>query len=195
VRIGSGNDKHISPPPGATESRIFSSVTITPERELGEQGLGEALDRLERRLINPAEGNLLVSLGDALTWLYALEDYHAYSMGGWKKFGSFRDGSAEGQTLGGLVYARNLMTHGLTEVSRLIAIPGTPVRRVVPGRRGGSVTTPKSIVYYAWKALADLPAPRLPEKHGRDTNYVQHVANRALLPPLRAAQLFLTGLA
>jgi len=55
--------------------------SATPERDLGEAGLNDALERLRQRIEDPAAGNPIVSLAETLEWCYTLEEHHVKRLG------------------------------------------------------------------------------------------------------------------
>jgi hypothetical protein len=162
------------------------------EREFGKAGLAEAMDRLRDRLNDPSSGDPIISLAEALHWCYALQELQIDLMGR-PAFQRLRDGSLDGKIHAGLMYARKLSTHDLVETAQLVSLPAPMVRRGFTGRRGGGVIHTASAPYsrFHWKPLAGLPVPSQPS--GR-SKYEAHVAGQPVLPPMEAAEQFLTRL-
>jgi hypothetical protein len=159
------------------------------ERELGEQGLREALRRLRSRLAKPDGPTPHISLGEVLAWCYSLEEYHKNRV---PNYYATRDNSTDGRTLGALVYARGLFAHSLIATAELV-LPPSYTRRILPGDRGGSVTYADPIVSSdVWKPLP--PAPPHVNPYGRDGFYRLHVEGKPILDPLNTARRFLTAL-
>jgi hypothetical protein len=77
------------------------------ERELGETGLREAIERLRDRLTPEPTDDPLIPLAEALTWCYSLDEYHR---GRLTNYFALRDGTLGGDTLAGLIYARGFLT-------------------------------------------------------------------------------------
>jgi hypothetical protein len=165
---------------------------VTAERELGELGLREAIDRLQGRISDPSLGEPIVSLAEVLEWIYTLEEFHK------KRIPAYyydRLQSVDGQTEAALVYARGLFTHSLQAAAHLVSRPTRMIRIGGGGRRGGGVTIGSgggSAI--EWKAFHDLPLPGKPESHGRDLLYTQHVELRTLLQPLQSAITFILAI-
>jgi hypothetical protein len=157
--------------------------------ELGELGLAEAFDRLRGRVGTQADpGSVLVSLGETLEWLYALEELHKGAT-----FYAARIGDPAGETEGGLIYARGLLTHGLASLAALVTFPWPTVFGM--GSGGGSrIISPPSATEYRWKSFVDLPPPRKDDKHHRDRMYQDRVQGQPVLPPLATAKAYLEGL-
>ncbi|HEV3310464.1 MAG TPA: hypothetical protein VG815_08095 [Chloroflexota bacterium] len=92
-----------------------------------------------------------------------------------------RDSSADGRTVGALVFARNLVSHELL----------MPVE-VRPNTYGGSFRYGKSTyagVSWRWKRRAQLGNPTDP-RYGRDEFYDTFVADHDVDDPLEAAERF-----
>lgn len=158
--------------------------------------MAEALQRLKERhdaiKLGSPVGDPLVSLAEVLTWLYALEEHHRKADA---NFYDARNKSAGGMTEAGLIYARNLITHQLADVARLVAHPGNLLmaQRRMRGRRHGSVSIMPPVREYRWHPLGDLPPPDEPETYGRDAMYEAYVADREMIQPLEDALTFMTG--
>jgi hypothetical protein len=163
------------------------------ERELGEAGLAEAYQRLSERVSNPTEVGPLLSLAETLEWCYSLECHFRQQMGDPAYFLA-RDRDPDGQTLGGLMYARGLFTHGLIAIAHLVHLPPAATMRSLPGNRGGGVMYSAALVSsYLWKAFDELPPPGKCEPNKRDIFYELHVGKRAVMEPVAAAKRFLLG--
>jgi hypothetical protein len=127
---------------------------------------------------------------DAMHQLYALEESHRVKLGENAYF-AVRDASAEGRTVGGMIYARGLITHrAATTVAVIGGRPFTVGRSMIGGRdqiegKGVSVI---------WRMLAELPLPGRPERHSRDTMYDDRVAGRDVLDTFGDVDIFLASL-
>ncbi|MDP9227239.1 MAG: hypothetical protein M3P18_26000 [Actinomycetota bacterium] len=166
-------------------------------RELGEYGLEEALGRLRERVsarANPTA--VLVSLGEALGWLYALEEFHTGRDS--HAFYAGRAGDPGGETEAGLIYARGLFTHGLNPSGELSlrSWAETPFTQLRRASSGGQIVLIRPMILpdYLWKPLAELPPPGEAERHGRDRFYETHVQGYPLLQPLEIAARWITTL-
>jgi hypothetical protein len=162
-------------------------------REYGELGLRLALSRLVQAIDEADSRHVLVAVAEVLFWLRLLEDHHSQSA---DDYYDVRDGSPEGQTLAGLMYARNLTTHSLAAIAELIApLLWSPVVQG-GGRRGPKIIGPLPLPEeFLWRSLADLPPPDRPEgMHRRDLKYKHFVQGRAVLAPLQEAAGFLLAL-
>jgi len=162
----------------------------SPEQDIGERGLREALQRLRDHLDSP--GDPLVPFAEALAWAYALEEWHRQRLGGSTYF-ACRNASADGQVTAGVMYARGLTTHRLAIVGSLVTFPSRSFRMGGGGRRGGGVTIISGGgSVWQWRRFNELPSPSKPEQHNRDVSYQHHVQNQPLLVPLQAAERFLS---
>jgi hypothetical protein len=148
--------------------------------------LREAIDRTRARLGDGTLGDPVASLEDALSALYEIEEYFVDVLGR-DGYYTIRDSSLDGLALGGLMYARGLITHGQAETAHLVS---RAVTRAVP-RRGGMIYPGPQRV---WKPLSELPLPGIAEKYGRDAYYEQYVEGRDLLAPIESSLAFLATL-
>jgi hypothetical protein len=151
---------------------------MNPERQLGEQGLSEAMDRLRQRLNGP--GWYRGPFTEALWWITALKDIDDRG----QRLIDYE--CIEGQTLKALGWARNYPTHELLTV--LMTIGGT-LPAMLP-----MVLAPGIAV---WKGEADLPPSDREGREGRDPRrdvYESLVARRGVLQPLDLAQGYLVNL-
>jgi hypothetical protein len=153
------------------------------ERQRAEQGLREALDRLDNRISDSNLGDPWIPFAEALNWLYSLEEWHKEEL---KAVGVDyyvrRDSDPDGRIVAGVVYARGLVAHQLTLVSMLVVgVFPTFFPSVFPGGEE-----------WRWRRFLDLPPPSKKENHQRDQRYVDYVEDEPLLTILRAAERFLT---
>jgi hypothetical protein len=155
------------------------------KHQRAEVRLREAIDRMAARLGDETLGDPVASLEDALSALYQMEEYFAGTLA--PTYYTTRDSSWDGRTLGGLMYARGLVTHDQAETAHLVT------RAIVHQALRRSRLYPP-VAQYQWKQLAELPPPDWPEKHGRDAYYEQQVQGRELLPPIEASLAFLATL-
>jgi hypothetical protein len=162
---------------------------VNDQRDLGEAGLAEALDRLRQRLADRIR-NPIISLGEALEWCYALECYHVDRLG-WSAFEGQRRGRADGEMQAALSWARGLFTHHLVATASLVDVL-TPSTWRGPGDcSGGRVRLAGGLVSdVRWKQRSALPTGKS-ETHGRDSLYDKHVASQPVMAPLNAAADFL----
>lgn len=181
-------------------------AAVSAERTLGEQGLHEALDRLQARMDNPVLGDPRIAVAEVLEWSYALQEYHVDQLRlayrgddkkAWAYFDAQRNGNDDGETHAALVWFRGQSTHALVSGAGLIPAPGPPARPVVHDRDGhlsSSATQPSALVnQWRWKRLSELEERTDRFKLGREKLYEKHVAGRAVIPPLKAAENFLTS--
>jgi hypothetical protein len=166
------------------------SGTDADRRQLAEGGLREAHSRLSARLSGQDSGDPVISLGEFLTWLYALRDHHR----GKRKLTpqtKARSASPDEQTFYALVFARNQIQHDLERTGELVErlIPAGPTQAV----RGQSrLAGMMPLSEYRWKTRANLaPTIRNPELKPL---YDAHVAGKPILEPIDVAMTFLVGL-
>jgi hypothetical protein len=125
--------------------------TDADRRQLAEEGLREAHSRLNARLSGQESGDPLISLGEFLSWLFALRDHHRgkHKLISQKKAWS---ASVDEQTFYALVFARNQIQHDLERTGELVEtlIPAGPIQAVhsqsrvvgmVPAPRRGGYTS------------------------------------------------------
>jgi hypothetical protein len=169
---------------------------------LGLEGLRSAIERLHRAneqiLSGSGAAPSAIALGEALFWIAALDDDFKTSAGPGVYFKA-RSEDHRGRTVGGLVYARNMLGHGLgtTAGMQFEVHPPTIVQEGstvtvkwarLPGREyssenHGTVFSTQLL----WVALGDLPeAPEDP--HGRHEWYAKNVAGAPLSSPLEVAR-------
>jgi hypothetical protein len=155
------------------------------ERQRAEQGLREALDRLDSRINDQATGDPLISLAEALNWAYSLEDWHRKKLkaAGIGDYRIRRDNGPDGGVTAGVIYARNLVAHQLTEVGALVDVYTGDLYH--------------SDIYqgaWRWRPFSQLPKPEPghEEKQGRDQKYIDHVQEEPLLDRMRDVERFLT---
>jgi len=129
-------------------------------RSLGERGLEAAIARVDAK--DADAESIAVSLVEALWWIAALDDRHeeAYTPGHvpGHYFDHLRVGD-QGDTVAGLVWARNIVGHELVNATTLFDVvltwDGEPLTW------GGERLTWGEP---SWHQRADLPNPRRPEK-------------------------------
>lgn len=151
-------------------------MPVTPERELGERGLSEAMDRLGDRLGN--SGWYLGPFTEVMFWITALKDVHGNAVD---------YTSPDGERLKALGWARNYAAHDLLTLAYTDRTSSGILGESILGR--GLLGSGPRVV---WVRDAVLP-PRTDER-GRRTLYQAHVADRGVLEPLQAAQAYLKGL-
>jgi hypothetical protein len=117
------------------------------------------------------EGGALVAvaLSEALYWI-AWSDY--YGLKHVNDYSQKRDSSPGGRTVGGLGYARNFEAHELISTTD-DAWPEIPLR---------------------WTTFLNLPAPKRPERRGRDQMYDEKVAEQPLSQPIAYARAWLEAI-
>lgn len=74
------------------------------KHNLAEVRLQEAMERMRSRRSDETQGNPVVSLGDALSALYELEEHFRATLGA--AYFTRRDASPDGRALAGLMYVR-----------------------------------------------------------------------------------------
>jgi hypothetical protein len=179
---------------------------MSDERILGEQALHGALERLQARIDDPALGDPRISVAEVLEWSYALQEYHvdqlkrAYrgdNKKAWAYFDAQRTGNDNGETHAALAWFRGQSTHALVSGAGLIPVTGPPVRRALhdqSGRLLSSVMYSSGLVnQWRWKRLDELAEQTDRFNLGREKLYEKQVSGRAVMPPLRAAENFLTS--
>jgi hypothetical protein len=119
----------------------------------------------------------LISLGECLMWLAALDESHRDSSDD-RRYRGAGDSRPQAQQVGGAIYARNLIQHQLADVGRL-----TDSYQDTYSNTFGS---------YTWRPLTELPRPGRPEKQLRDQHYVDHLEGRSALDTMRDMIAFLT---
>lgn len=152
------------------------------ERQHAEQGLREALDRLDSRINEPALGDPLIPFAEALNWLYSLEEWHKKNLKavGVADYYVRRDNNPDGKVAAGVIYARGLVAHQLAVVGKLVSVwPDT----------WPSAWPPEE---WRWRPFLQLPQPGVKEKWGRDRKYEDYVENEPVLKIMRTAERFLT---
>jgi hypothetical protein len=151
------------------------------DRDFAETGLREAIDRLRQRLqdypTDPSK-DPLISLGEALEWLYALHNHHVSQ--GTSQLQQAT--STDAETERGLVYARGKLVHALLDVAFLVTDPGTLVMRA-----NRSIIRPPTHEF-RWASI------RARGGDPGEAEYGQHVEGQPLYPPMETAARFITGL-
>lgn len=150
------------------------------ERQRAEQGLREALARLDKRLDDPTTGDPLIPFAEALNWAYSLEEWHKLKL---KALGinyyTIRDSDPDGAITAGVIYARGLVAHQLASVGSL----ADGDRYYDDYGAYGS---------WVWRPFLDLPPPGKKEDHKRDDKYEKHVQHKWVPRIMRAVERFLT---
>jgi hypothetical protein len=151
-------------------------------RSIANEGWRLARDRLNAAIgSGPGGGALLnpnIPLGETLYWLSVIEDDEERP--GSKSYIARRASSTDGQTVAGLIFVRNLVTHELLmPVELRVGGYGSAAWGSVPYGGGTS---------WRWKTRAELGSPT--DKYGRDTQYDVHVAGKELHIPIEAAARF-----
>jgi hypothetical protein len=146
-----------------------------------EQGLREASSRLRDRITGADSGDPLITLGEALNWAYALEEWHRKRMDKKQKdtYYMARDKDPDGQIVAGVMYARNMVVHQLANVSILVDVY--------------TDTYTDTYGEWRWRLYHRLPKPdpKHPEKYGRDKKYKNYVAKQPLLTVMDSVERFL----
>lgn len=148
-----------------------------PDRETGERGLSEALERLRMRL---SEGGWYTGpFVESLVWVTALKELH-------KNRVDYQ--SQDGKLLKAIGWARNYPPHQLI----------VPVRRDLT--RSGLVGVALVGTFlvggggrFAWVDESELPRQKI-ENDGRRQLYEDHLAGRDPLSPLEEAERYLRTL-
>jgi len=176
-------------------------VALGSGPDLGIGGLAAAIERLQEanRAIASGGGEAPIAraLGEALFWIAALDDHFRENRCA-DVYWPMRAADERGRTTGGLIYARNMLGHGLHIAGAIRFETHAPTVE----QKGGDVTVrfPRlpDREYHApnygtflsiqmlWADLAELPTPSGPQ-HGRDEWYRDRVAARPLSQPLRVA--------
>jgi hypothetical protein len=141
---------------------------------------------------------IATALGEGLFWIAALDDFFTRRYGA-RGYRLLRASDTRGRTAGGLIFARNLLGHGLhisgaihlkAHAPTVVVEPGKLTLRWarLPGIDYGSPD--RGTVFSAqmlWADAADLPKSRGPT-HGRDRWYEQLVARRPLSQPMTTTE-------
>jgi hypothetical protein len=106
---------------GAVDSR---TADIEPERRLGEDGLAEALDRLDERALDRETYEHLIPFAEALSWVYALHEWHKHSMHGQPFFDQMR-ATDDGKTVLAIAWVRARVQHYLDDVTKILTTGGS----------------------------------------------------------------------
>ena len=160
-------------------------MVSSSEQRRAEEGLHQALDRLEERIGDATLGDPLVPLGEALNWLYSLEEWHRRQLDsvGVPDYYARRSRDPDGRVAAGVIYARGLVAHQLADVSALVVgVYPSVFPSVFPGGQ-----------QWRWRPFSELPAPGKKELHGRDDRYKQHVQQQPVMTTMRAAERFFTS--
>jgi hypothetical protein len=168
---------------------------------LGMGGLANAIERLHEANANLLRGGggepIARALGEALFWIAALDHFFAEQQG-YQAYWASRASDARGRTVGGLIFARNVLGHGLhiAGAIRFTAHPPTVVKdgdnltiqwARLPGREYGSPDRGTVLsIQMAWADLEQLPTPSGPQ-WDRDVWYRDLVAAQPLSGPLKTA--------
>ena len=146
------------------------------------EGWRDARRRLSVAMTPTSSSNPNIPLAEALYWLAAIEDdAQGKTPTESDSYFATRDASTNGKTVGGLIFARNLVTHEL-----LIPIKPEPVGAYGAAPYG---TAPYGGgTQWRWKSRIELGSPI--DKHGCDISYDDHVAGRGVGAPLQAAEDF-----
>ncbi len=166
--------------------------------ELGVTALAAAIDRIHSANANLLRGGgaapTAAALGEGLFWIAALDDFFvsAQPPGVYRRS---RASDTRGQTVGGLIYARNGLGHGLhiAAAVRTVVHSPTVVKRDgqvtvqwarLPGREYGAPNRGTVLsMQFVWAEPDVLPvAPG--RQHGRDLWYRDRVSGRPLTQPL-----------
>jgi len=171
-------------------SALMELVVNMESRQLGEQGLEDAMVRLDLQLKSGTHYE--VPFSECLFWIYALHEWHkaiVNKAAGRDKtaFWKMNEQSEEGKTLLALVFTRSeFVGHRLLSVSHpdrsRSSILGADFLGSGPGQP-------------VWTAEANLKSNR----EGDDADprrqlYKQLVANQPILKPLEVVQKYLTDL-
>lgn len=139
------------------------------------------MDRLQQRLQDhpPDTTGPLISLAEALEWLYALHHHHV----GRGTPEIEQAASADGETCLGLVYARGKLVKALLDVAQLVTLPGTVITN-----RPGSKTIRPPVRELRWAPVRGRGGDRGEEE------YKRRVEGQPVYTPLEAAARFLARL-
>ena len=176
-----------------------SDAALTGGPELGIGALEAAIARLReansRVITGGGAGPVAYALGEAMFWVAALDNHFKGSV---PDYWDTRASEEKGRTVGGVIYARNALGHGLFVAGavRFQAHPPTLVRggdkvtlrwARLPGRDYGSPDRGTAFsAQLIWVDLANLP-PVSGTQHERDQWYSDHVAGRPVSHPLNDA--------
>lgn len=169
--------------------------------ELGLSGLEAAIARIHEANRNLLTGGgqapIARALSEALFWTAALDDFFATDQGA-EKYWTARAGDADGRTAAGLIFARNMLSHGLHVAGaiQLLVHPPTLMREGdtvtlrwarLPGRDYGSGDRGTVLSFQlTWVNISQLPSPTSPQ-YGRDEWYRDLIAGRPLTHPFDSA--------
>jgi hypothetical protein len=157
---------------------------------VSERGFVDAVAEL-RKWIMSGDYRQPTAFRYALGSLYELESMHRIRLTDSRYFAE-RAADADGQVVGGMIYARGLAVHKDSDVADLIGRRPFTVGR---SALGGGDTLRGPGVALVWIAFTALPSPDNPEKHGRDAMYQQHVEGRDVLDTISDAERFFVRVA
>jgi hypothetical protein len=120
-----------------------------------------------------------VSLGEVLTWLYALREHHKPKLAT-----DFRAASPGERTFHGLIFARNQVQHDLVSVAGLVKVSSlSPIRATSKPGIVGPVTDMR------WKPRRKLKRTKRDKRLKR--MYDRHVRGKPVIDPIDVAVTFI----
>jgi hypothetical protein len=161
--------------------------------------LDATLARLESAVQQRDEDQEWTSCRLALELLHQLDEAAKNAATSFTVYWQNRAATADGETLGALVWFRDAVHHQLASMKDgfwrsavvRVAQDGKWVEaKVSIARDGAWVPAQVSTSYFGWPDRASIPPTSQPA-HGRDVWYDQHVASRPVMDPLRRAAQFL----
>ena len=183
------------------EARGEGRQCLPDGRDMGMRGLTEATQRMRdamsETLIGRGAAPVAIALGEALFWLAAVDDYFKNLCGETTYFQQ-RAADEGGRTTGGLVFARNMLGHGLNTASAIrFDLPAPTLIQEggdltvrwarLPGKDYGAPNRGTAMsIRFVWARLDELPKPTGPQ-HDRDAWYAELIAGKALSAPLDVA--------
>jgi hypothetical protein len=157
---------------------------MLPGTSPSERGFNDAIARL-KDWIATGDYQEPTQFLEVLDHIYRLENFHVQRLGK-SVYYTRRDADIDGQTVGGIVYARGFSTHKLFEVAKRTGSRPFTMRR--SSLRGGDTLRGPG-VRVVWIAHLPLPDPQV-KPRGRDVMYDQRVAGRDVISTFEDAERF-----
>ncbi|MEA3216168.1 MAG: hypothetical protein QOJ19_2324 [Acidimicrobiia bacterium] len=153
-----------------------------------QQAFAEEVARLQRWIEEGDYGRPTAFAG-AIQHLYVMENEQRHRLTDevyWAERGSHPTGAV----VGGILYARGLVTHPKTMLAVPELIEGSRPFTVGRSLLGSGDTLRGPGVALRWAGFATLPPPGKKEQRRRDVMYDQYVAGRAVLDTFADAERF-----
>jgi hypothetical protein len=184
-------DEKLSPMPGGVAA-MRTALHLAVER-IHPATSAIWWDSVDERIRNVPEAlanaePVTAAVADALAAVAALHAFY-----GAPDYYARMASDSGGRTVGGLVYVRNLLAHGL-HAGHVLAHRELPAREVLGQEWEAPAPEveqlPMVAFQFRWAPFASLPTPdpAFAERHNRDVWYRQHVDGEPLSSPLHVAE-------